>query len=234
MQVYEQCAYQSKLARIDKIPEADRGTPPAGMKEWPHVRGERVHDAAEMFCRGERSDLIHELRFFEPELRRIRELYECGIVEMEEMWCFNRDWEIVDDDDYENIWLRSKLDVALFPQPAHAVVVDYKTGKKVGNEVKHASQGQLYAVSCFMRYPEIQRVDVEFWYLDHDLLYQQMYTRTAGLMFWKKWDMRGKKMTGDMFFDANPNKWNCKFCPYGPEETSNKWVQKNGACTHGV
>ena len=236
LQVYETCAYRSKLARVDKIPEPDRGKPPAGLREWPHERGNRVHDNAEMYVRGEIIKPCPELKHFLPELNHLKALYEANMIEMEEMWCFKdgAGWETVDPDNYKDIWLRVKLDVAVFHDGVRAVVVDYKTGKMLGNEVKHAEQGQLYAAATLMRYPEIQYVDVEFWYIDHDQISHKGYTRTAGLMFWQRFNERGRKMTSDSDFDANPNKWSCKFCPYNLPENANKWVTGNGACSYGV
>ena len=38
----------------------------------------------------------------------------------------------------------------------------------------------------------------------------------------------------DQVFSPRPSAWNCRFCPYGPEDTSNKWVNKSGACPHGA
>jgi len=231
---YETCPYMMKLNRVDKVPELDRGPPPPGMKEWPNDRGNRVHDAAEMFVRGERTDLIKELKHFEPEFHKMKELYESEMVALEDMWCYDENWCAVDKEDFKNIWLRVKLDAGVFINEAHAALIDYKTGKKFGNEIKHAKQGQLYAISMFMRYPELLVVEVEFWYLDHNLMYRQKYTRKQCLIFWRTWNAKGKRMTSDTEFDANPNAHNCRFCPYGPEESSNKWVKKNGKCKFGV
>lgn len=236
LQVYETCAYRSRLARVDKIPEPTRGPPPPGMREWPHERGTRVHDNAEMFVRGETHEPCSELKHFRNELEHLRKLYDHEMVEMEEMWCFDKGagWIVVDEDDLERVWLRVKLDVAVFVEDNRLIIIDYKTGKKAGNEVKHAEQGQLYVAAALMRFPEIEFVDVEFWYIDHDIITQQTYTRTAGLMFWKRFNDRGLKMTSDTQFDANPNQWSCKFCPYNSPDNANKWVTGNGACTFGV
>lgn len=234
LSTYETCPYQAKLAKVDRIEEIPRGTPPSGMTEWPNDRGTRVHDNAEMFVRGEVNEPCTELEHFVPELNKLKELYQSGIVAMEDMWCYDRNWSPVEADDFDNIWLRVKLDVAVFVDDNTAIVIDHKTGKKAGNEVKHAQQGQLYAVSTFMRYLELEKVYVEFWYIDQNDITQQMYTRTAARKFWHSWNERATKMTSDVFFDANPNDWNCRFCPYGPEASSNKWVKKSGHCQHGV
>ena len=235
---YSTCPYQVKLAKIDRIPELDRGPPPPGMQEHANDRGNRVHDDAEQYVRGEIAEPTKEVLHFYPELYRLRELYKRDMLLMEDMWCFRQGeqaWEsIPSNSPFEDIWLRIKLDVAVFISGTHGVVIDYKTGKRYNNEYKHAQQGQLYQLAMFLRYPELEHIDVEFWYLDHDLLYHQHYTRRQGLMFYKSFNNRAIKMTTDTHFDAAPNNWNCKFCPYGPESSSNKWVKKNGACKHGV
>lgn len=235
---YTACPYQVKLTKIDKIPEISRGKPPSGMSEWPSDRGNRVHNDAESYVRAEISDITQELTNFYSELYRLRELYPRGIVIMEDMWNFRQGkhiWEALPDDaDYKDIWLRIKLDVAIFVSGTHGVMVDHKTGKKFGNEYKHAQQGQLYQLAMFLRFPKLEYVDVEFWYHDQNLIYHQGYKRRSGLMFYKSFNERAIKMTTDTYFDANPNAWNCRFCPHGPKNTSNKWVKKNGACKHGV
>lgn len=232
LSTYETCPYQAKLKKVDKVEELPRGTPPSGMLEWPHERGTRVHDNAEMYVRGEVAEPCTELCHFVDELSHLKGLYDAEMVEMEDMWCFTKDW-CVTDEDADDVWLRVKLDAIVF-DGEYAVVIDHKTGKKMGNEVKHAQQGQLYALATFIRYPELQKVDVEFWYLDQDDIYSKYYTRRAGLTFWPGWNERGTKMTSDTRFEPQPNEWNCRFCPYGPEESSNKWVKKNGHCKNGV
>ena len=63
----------------------------------------------------------------------------------------------------------------------HHVVIDYKTGKRWGNEVKHAQQTQLYALGTALRYDEIQNVYTELWYLDLDELVSMSMTRSQAL-----------------------------------------------------
>ena len=45
-------------------------------------------------------------------------------------------------EDFRKVWARIILDVICFASEEYAVVVDYKTGRKFGNEVDHARQGQ--------------------------------------------------------------------------------------------
>jgi len=96
----------------------------------------------------------------------------------------------------------------------HAVVIDYKTGRKNGNEVKHAEQGQLYQLATFLRYPNLEYIDVEFWYTDQDDITHMHYRRDQGLRYLRGFDARGKALTTAVDFPAKPNIFNCRWCPY--------------------
>jgi RecB family exonuclease len=148
------------------------------------------------------------------------------------MWCFDRDWAPVSDG--AHTWLRVKLDAFALIDDDHAVVIDYKTGKKFGNEIKHAQQCQLYQLAAFLRYPELEKITAELWYLDVDDISTQTFTRTQGLKFFKGFDNRAREMTSTTIFRPKANVYNCKFCPYAPAEYSNKWVNKSGDCRYGI
>lgn len=234
LSTYEECPFHSKLSKILKVPELPRPMPPNGKTEHANDRGSRVHDEAEYFVKGERDSLLKDLKTFEPEFLALRQWYEAGKVSLEHMWCFNRDWHPVKPDDFKNTWLRIKLDALVFLTDTTGLVIDYKTGKKWGNEIKHAQQGQLYQLGAFIKYPQLEYVTTEFWYLDQNEISSMNYRRDQGLRFYNKFNKRGLEMTTDTVFKPKPNGHSCKFCPYGPEEFSNKWVNKNGACPHGV
>lgn len=226
LSVFESCKFRAKLARIDKIPEPDRGEPPPQYKgEWPNDRGNRVHDECEMYVRG-KGDFPKEASHFQPEIERVKELFKAGKVVMEDMWCFDVDWRIVSAKDYDNIWTRIKLDVAVFLTTTWAVAIDYKTGKRFGNEVKHAEQMTLYALALFLRYPKLEKVTSELWYLDQDELATMTFTRKQAMRFFKGFNARGITMTTCTSFPTNPNAWSCKWCPYHPD--------KSGHCKDGV
>ncbi len=221
--IFEQCKLRARLAFIDKIPEPERPLPP-GKTEQPNDRGQRVHDAAERFVRGG-VELIPELSTFKAEFLSLRDLYAQGKVSLEGEWAIDEDWAPVAWRS-STAWGRIKLDAFVHLSPQHAVVIDYKTGKKYGNEVKHAEQGQLYQLAAFMRYPKLRVIDVEFWYTDQDELVHTQYTRERGLKFYTSFNNRGRKLTGETDFTANPNIFSCKWCPYGPSGT--------GHCQKGV
>lgn len=123
-------------------------------------------------------------------------------------------------------WVRMKLDAMVMHDETTATVIDYKTGRKFGNEVKHGEQLQLYQLAAFMRYPKLQTVYAELWYLDQDEITSQKFTRTMGLRFREKFTKRGDALTSCEVFPPNPNKFTCKWCMYGP------W--NGGQCSVGV
>lgn len=223
LSTFEQCRLRAKLSYIDRIPEPPRPLPP-GKTEHANDRGSRIHDAAERYVRGG-IELIPELHTFRAEFERMRELHAQGKVSLEGEWAVDRDWEPTAWRS-SNVWARIKLDALAHLSKTHAVVIDYKTGKKYGNEIKHAEQCQLYQLTSFLRYPQLEVIDVELWYTDLDDLTHMRYTRDQGLRFFRGFDNRGAAMTEARTFPANPNMFSCRWCPYGPRGT--------GHCTKGV
>jgi hypothetical protein len=216
LSVFEQCPLRAKLAYIDKIPEPERPLPP-GKTEHANDRGTRIHEAAEMFVRGG-VELLPELQSFKDEFENLRSLYHKGKVSLEGEWGITQEWKPVAWMD-RNVWLRVKLDAMVRLDPEQAVVIDYKTGKKAGNEVKHAEQGQLYAVGTANRNPEIEQVTVEFWYTDQDDITSKTYDLGEIDTFRQKFHERGIRITSATDFEPRPNMFNCRWCPYGPKGT---------------
>lgn len=112
-------------------------------------------------------------------------------------------------------WLRLKLDALVFIGKHKAIAIDYKTGKRFGNELKHGEQLQLYQLVTFLRYPELEEVTTELWYFDVDHLEQKVFTRDQGLRFQRSWDKRGNALTTCTSFPPNPNQHTCKWCMLG-------------------
>lgn len=221
--IAEQCPLRAKLAFCDKIPEPERPLP-AGKTEHANERGQRVHDGAELFVRGT-GNFLPEMANFEPEFIELGKQYKNGKVSLEGEWGFNCDWEPVGwHDDY--VWARIKLDALVFLDNTEAVVIDYKTGKRFGNEIKHAEQCQLYQLATFLRYPDLEKIHTELWYLDVNEISHITYTREQGMRTFPSWDRRGHEFTDREEFPAKPNMFNCKWCPYGPKGT--------GHCTEGI
>ena len=223
LDVYEKCPLQAKLKYIHKIPEPDRPLPP-GKDEHANERGSRVHDSAEFYVRNN-VELIPELRTFKAEFHRLRELFREGKVSLEGEWGFDKDWEPIQYNS-ASIWLRVKLDALVHLSKTHGVVIDYKTGRRHGNEIKHAEQTQLYVVATFLRYPELETIDVELWYTDQNELAHMRFMRHQGMRFFTTFNNRGKALTSATDFKPKANIFSCKWCPYHPN--------RSGDCQYGV
>lgn len=224
---FEQCKFRVKLKVVDRIPEPARPLPP-GKAEHANVRGERVHKAAEAFIRGG-VELVPELKeWFEADFVQLRELFAEGRVSLEGEWAFNREWQPrawMSSD----TWCRVKCDCVVFASETEAIVIDYKTGKRWGNEMKHMEQLRLYQLGAFLKYPKLEKVTVELWYTDLDELVSQVFTREQGLMFVTGFEQRGEAVTTCEDFPPNPNAHVCKWCPYKPTHLGG-----TGHCSVGV
>jgi len=208
---FEQCKLRAKLAYIDRIPEPILPLPPGKIEHANH-RGTRIHTAAEAFVKND-VELIPELGNFREEFFKLRELYRSGKVLVECEWAFTDKWELTMWNSF-NVWVRVKLDAFIQQTKTHGVIIDYKTGKKHGNEIKHTEQGQLYQLAAFLLYPKLNSISVEFWYTDINDITQMFYEREQGLRFLQPFTARGNKLTTATKFPANPNIVSCRWCPY--------------------
>ncbi len=229
LSVFEQCPLRAKLAYLDKVGEPVRPPLPNG-QEYPNDRGERIHQLAENYVRGNLRKLPVELRPFQPELEELAALHKRKKVEMEQMWCFDRDWKRLPDGFQPTTWVRIKLDVIAWLSSSSAVVVDYKTGKRHGNEVKHGEQLQLYQLASFLRFPKLEEVVAEIWYLDQNELVSMSYTRSQGLRFLANFDRRGETLTTETEFKAKPNIFSCGYCPFKSGTLGRTSIQGTGHC----
>ncbi len=219
---FEKCKFLAWLKHDQKIPEPERPLKP-GQTEHANDRGTRIHQHAEDYVTGKVDAQIPEMREFAQEFDHLRRLYPSGIVSLEGEWAVNRDWVPTD---WRTGWHRSKVDAIVLPNNWSAIVIDYKSGKRFGNEVKHSEQTQLYALNAVLRYPEIEEVTTELWYLDVKELTSATFTRAQILRFKPNFDRRGHAVTDCTDFPPNPNVYSCKWCQYGP------W--NGGQCQVGV
>ena len=212
LQDFEKCKYLAKLKYIDQIPEPARPLP-KGKTEHANERGNRVHDAAEMFVQGG-VELIPELDKFGAEFYELRELYAQGRVRLEGEWAVDINWSPVAWASHD-AWCRMKLDALVFSEDGkHARVIDYKTGRRIYNEVKHTEQGQVYQLATFLRHSQVEHITVEFWYTDLGETDIKEYSRKQGTQYFEKYNNRFLAVTNETDFKPNPNAFSCKWCPY--------------------
>lgn len=162
------------------------------------LRGENVHKSIEDYIMGLTNDKPNDPKIgaWQPEFQKWRDLYSEGNdIQLEGDWAFNTDWTPVEWM-AQDAWLRAKLDLLYLQNKTSAHVVDWKTGRKFGNEMKHQQQGILYAISAFMRFPELEFARVEFLYLDQPYRsnLEHTYTREQALLFEPGFVRRVNKM----------------------------------------
>ena len=201
---YEDCPYSIYIAKVKKIAE-DPG--PAA------TRGSKIHQQAEDYVNGTVDEMPDTLYKFKNEFETLRRLYTDAKVELEGEWGFNLDWESVGWMQ-PNTWARIKLDALVNEDETSARVIDYKTGKKFGNEINHGQQALLYAIATFMRYPHLEYIQTEMWYLDKGETTIKGYTRNQAMVFMPGIHQRAITMTTATRFDPKPSKTACKWCAY--------------------
>lgn len=219
---FEKCPYQVYLGTVMKEPGPDKDP----TVETPADRGSRIHKEAEDYVQGLMPELPKSLRKFEGEFKALREQFTESLLEIEQDWGFDNQWARCDWFGDE-IWLRVKCDVVVHYDDKDLTIIDHKTGKKFGNEVPHIQQAQLYAISAFMRYPEAENISVEFWYLDEGTKLKKLYTRSSIIQPLNRFTERAEKLTSCIEFKPKANKFNCKWCDYGPNKGT-------GSCPYGV
>lgn len=204
LKVFEECPYRTYISRVKGVkepsgPAADRGT--------------QIHQLAEDYVNGTIGELPKELKKFKDEFEELRELFIDAKVELEGEWGFDLDWAPVGWMQKET-WARIKLDALVQEDETSARVIDYKTGKKWGNEIAHGQQGLLYAIGTFFRYPQIEFVQTEFWYLDKGETTKKSYTREQAMVFAPGFHSRAIKMTTETEFSPTPSKDSCRWCSF--------------------
>jgi hypothetical protein len=152
---------------------------------------------------------------FTTEFVWARSLHKKRQAIVEQEWGVDKEWGPAP---WKTAWGRIKADLVVFPSPAHAILVDFKTGRKIGNEIKHSEQLQLYSLATAVLYPKVKTITSQLWYLDAPLEDNLTQLETTSALAMKKflpyWDKKARAMTSAKTFKANCNKFSCKWCPF--------------------
>ena len=215
---FESCRLKAFFKHVARVPDprpntaADRGTD--------------IHNRTELFVRGKGEAPREAMKHFADELTSLKRHFDDGRASLEGEWAFDKDWNVAP---WKGGYFRLKADAVVHLTPKHACVIDYKTGKRFGNEIKHGEQLQLYTLAVFLREPEVEKVTAELWYFDQNELASYEVTRKNGMRCLKGFENRARKMTEAKEFPPNPNAYSCKWCPYKPENLGG-----TGHCKVGV
>lgn len=204
---FSECKYRIYLNKVKKLQE------PSGEAA---ERGTRIHNEAEDFVKGKLDVMPKDLQAYEEvfgDFKALKQSFNDGKVSLEGEWAFTIEWKktgwVMGD-----TWARIKLDAFEHYDETSGKVIDYKTGKKMGNEISHGEQGMLYAIAAFFFHPELEFVDVEFWYTDQKEKTKKSYTREQAMKFWPGWHKRGVAMTTETEFDPTPSTYACRWCHF--------------------
>lgn len=204
LKVFEECPYRTYISRVKRIKE------PSGPAA---ERGTEIHLLAEQYIKGELGEMPDSLKKFEDDFEQLRALFVDAKCEVEGEWGFTKDWSPTGWM-FPNTWARIKLDACVFEDDTSMRVIDFKTGKRFGNEIGHSQQALIYAIAAFLRYPDTQFIKTELWYLDKNEKAERAYTRDEALMFLPKWHERAVKMTSCTDFAPTPSKSSCRWCTF--------------------
>lgn len=204
--MWTQCPRRIYLQKIEKLPD------PMGPAAQ---RGIKIHSIAEDFIKG-KIDVFpergkgKELRDFQDDLQAIRES-DTAISEQD--FTFTRDWRITHWKDWDQAWVRMKLDVFDMPDPEHITVIDFKTGKRRNYE----KQLELYGLGGLLAHETVQQVTAEIWYIDEgtspDAIEGISFDRHEMEDLQATWESRVSPMMDDTQFRARPSS-TCSWCPF--------------------
>jgi len=169
-------------------------------------RGGRIHKQGENYIDGTKKQVPKPFRLFAPEMRAIK---KAGAV-AEPNYAFTKSWQLTSPTDWQNCWLRIKVDVQVLTIQ-EADIIDYKTGKPYVK--KHAAQRELYGVGAFVKHG-VTLVNAEHWYLDSGEVARSTFDKPKLIALKKKWTARGNKLISRRRFPAQPDVYSCQYCPF--------------------
>lgn len=212
---FEKCPLFFKYRHLDKIPDP---RPVNRSIEHPLDRGTRIHSLAENFVQNPKLKLAIELEPFRERFDKLRKLFDMKMVALEESVAFDITWNRVEATDFENAIYRMVADVVIRPTPETIIIIDHKTGRKQGNEVKHHDQCMEYATSYALVEPEVKNFTLQVWYLDQP---QEVgnptikeFSREQVLKNFDRMRKRHMNVITTELFPAHPSQFACRFCPY--------------------
>lgn len=217
IKTFERCAYALERQCVQKETYYDNEAEAI-------VHGNMVHKCYENYVSGKTNQIGYDAPnpLMNPLLETLRLKHAEGLVTLEDKWGFNEQWE---DMDYfhKDVWGRVVIDVFEWTtQHKHtATIHDWKSGNASDTaKFKYTDQMNTYAISSFMKFPELQFVETRLQFTDKPMdPLKQQYTRAQGIQLATSLIRRAKAQTYASFFPPNPSKSNCRFCDYAEHET---------------
>jgi hypothetical protein len=211
---YRQCPKKAFFKHIARLKEPGS----AAMD-----RGSEIHTKAEHYVKGVIARVPKELVLVSDTLKMLKGIYKKsrGSIIVEDNWAFKKDWSATTWDNWNDCFVRIKLDFA-YAEGTTLHIGDWKTGKF--NEAKNEDyklQQELYALTGLLKFPQAELVAPKLYYTDAGVVYPRPDTDDPEFVFTRKdeprliklWDKRVKPMMNDTSFKATPSD-KCRFCHY--------------------
>lgn len=205
---YDKCPRLAKYKHVDKLQEPENDA---------MIGGKEAHDEVAAYIRGDHPGPVRGWKYFKALFDQLRELRAL----VEQQWGFTKEWRTTTSWFGNSTWFRSVLDACVVYDDNTADVVDHKTGKPYPT---HAQQAELYAVSVFIRYAQVQRVTVRFWYLDSGEESIFRFARTDMQDIIDRWTKRTRPMLNDEIMAPKPGH-HCGRCAFSKSA--------GGPCSYG-
>ena len=192
----KKCAAAFKYGQIDKL----RGPSVPAME-----RGTRIHSLAENYLNGGITGGVPpDLRKLSTEFKNLKRAKPI----VEKFWGLDPDWKPM-----EYGWVVAKTDAAVEPtkKDNSLVVVDHKTGRVYPD---HDDQGSLYAAVGFGMYPKVEKVEVEFFYVDQGIVSPYEFSRKKLISLSEYWMEEGAKLMSTRKFLPTPSESACRWCGF--------------------
>lgn len=212
---FADCPYRVFLESVRKIKE---------QQTEQAARGDNIHHIFEDYIQGKLPSMPKQGLHIADQLDEARHQWQTNdTTEIEEMWLYDQNWETMTDPYSKLVWARIKLDAFWRIDDSCGVVRDWKSGKKMGNEVKHTKQLQIYSIAAFLRYPGLNFIEASMEYCDQASKNRlvKTYTREQAMRFFPSWDKQATILTTCQSFRPCPSQSNCAFCPFSRERGKN-------------
>jgi hypothetical protein len=219
---YDRCPAQACYKHLQKVRteqmakrEEDERT--GKVDESPMARGSRIDDATNKFLSKRTAKIPIELMPMAPVYRKIRSL---GNLSINQSWGFTKNWEPCSSTDWDNCWLRAKIDVCWIAETKAEDVLhikDNKTGKfRPNKNEEYLHQLNLYGTVGLAYMPTVAKVTTQLLYSDLNLAYPKeptVFTRAQLATMQKHWEKLVKPMFNDRRFAPKPGYY-CTYCDF--------------------
>lgn len=202
---FDKCPLYCKLKHVDKMKE-----PPSPAME----RGADIARKSEGYFNGVIRNLPPE---FKPLAEDFKFLKKQKTKFYEEQWGFNLRWEPVAWNDWDNCWLRAKIDIG-YTEGSVVHIRDGKTGKFREQQTQdYVMQLSLYAAAAAAKFPRAESFTTQLLYTDLGIRYPDptpmQYTRREAIALQKEWTSRVKVMLNTKTFKPKPGDA-CRWCAF--------------------